>query len=87
MFSRRTSCVKIDNKITEFFLAEKGTRQGNPPGCNLSPMIFNLFINELPSLLLKINSDPILLEGKEVPILMYADDVVLLSKSTPGIEQ
>jgi len=83
MFSRLTSCVKIDNKITEFFLSEKGTRQG----CNLSPMIFNLFINELPSLLLKINSDPILIEGKEVPILMYADDVVLLSKSTQGLNR
>lgn len=83
MYSRLTSCVKIGNKITEFFLSEVGTRQG----CNLSPMIFNLFINELPKLLLQINSDPILLEGKEIPILMYADDVVLLSKSAGGLNR
>ena len=83
MYSRLTSCVKIGDKITEFFLSEVGTRQG----CNLSPMIFNLFINELPKLLLHANTDPILLEGKEVPILMYADDVVILSKSAMGLNR
>ena len=77
MYSRLNSCVKIGDTITELFLLEVGTRQG----CNLSPMIFNLFINELPKLFISANTDPILLEGNEVPILMYADDVVILSKS------
>ena len=83
MYSRLTSCVKIGDKITEFFLSEVRTSQG----CNLSPMIFNSFINELPKLLLHANTDPILLEGKEVPILMNADDVVILSKSAMGLNR
>ena len=40
MYSQLRSCVRIGDRVTEYFVSEVGTRQG----CNLSPMIFNLFI-------------------------------------------
>lgn len=83
MYSQLSSCVRIGDRVTEYFISEVGTRQG----CNLSPMIFNLFINDLPNLLYKANTDPIILEGKVIPILMYADDVVLLSKTSSGLNR
>lgn len=83
MLSQTQSCVRIGNKVTEYFNSEVGTRQG----CNLSPMIFNLFINDLPNLLQKVGSDPPCIEKKNVPILLYADDVVLLSKSEAGLNK
>ena len=83
MYSQLHSCVKVGNQITDYFVSEVGTRQG----CNLSPNIFNLFINDLPKLLSKANTDPVILSDKKIPILMYADDVVLLSQSESGLNR
>ena len=59
-----------------------GTRQG----CNLSPSIFNIYLNDLPTVLGQNNCDPVLLYDKYINILMYADDVVLLSSSKRGFQ-
>ena len=41
---KKTKCgVKINNKITNLFQYEKGVKQGDP----FSPLLFNIFINYL----------------------------------------
>jgi hypothetical protein len=49
-------------------------------GDNLSPSLFKIFVNDLPSYLSN-TSDPVNVNGKDIYCLMYADDIILLSNS------
>ena len=66
-----------------FSLTKKVVRQG----CNLSPILFNIYINELPHLFEKTISDPFVLpNGMTISSLLYADDLVILSRSKSGLQ-
>ena len=45
MYQEVKSQVKVQNVLSETFEVEIGTRQG----CNRSPSLFNIFLNDLPS--------------------------------------
>ena len=49
----------------------------------VSPLLFNLYLNEIPNLLKACNSiEPIILpNGSPLSCLFYADDVILFSSS------
>ena len=68
--------------LSETFEVEIGTRQG----CYLSPSLFNIFLNDLPSQLELSNCDPVLLKDRFLSCLMYADDLVMLSTSSKGLQ-
>ena len=68
----------------EFFNYCKGVRQG----CILSPMLFNLYLNEIPFLLDREGTDPIVLpNGSLLNCLLYADDLVLIFHSAEGLQK
>ena len=83
MYTGNKCGIKIGNQRTDFFIQERGVRQG----CNLSPTLFNIYINELATMLEQSSVPGLMLQDKEVKLLLYADDLVLLSPTAQGLQQ
>ena len=82
MYQQLESCVKIEQNVGSKYPVKVGTRQG----CSLSPTLFNLYINQLPFYLDNIATHPVNLNNQELSVLLYADDIVLLSDSPLGLQ-
>ena len=86
--------IKLSAGLTMPFKTTVGVKQG----CVLSPLIFNLFINDLPDQFDSL-CDPVHLGdpqglcdhqgqcGHQLQALMYADDVVIFSQSAGGLKR
>ena len=85
IYSKTKCSLKLtDSKRTPLFDYCKGDRQG----CILSPMLFNLYLNEIPFLLDRKDTDPITLpNGTHLNCLLYADDLLLISHSAEGLQK
>ena len=84
LYSRSTCAIKLGTNKTDTFSYRRGVRQG----CILSPLLFNLFVNELPLSLNQNGTDPFILpNGSKLNCLLYADDLVILSKSKQGLDK
>ena len=81
MYSKTKCAVKYDNKRSYFFDYNRGVRQG----CILSPLLFNLYLDEFPRLL-ESSRDT---DGHGLPLncLFYADDLILISRSAAGLQK
>ena len=84
MYSHSKCCVKDNYNRSEFFNYDKVVRQG----CIVSPLLFNLYLNELLYILINNAKDPILLpDSSYLNCLLYADDLLLIYNSAEGLQQ
>ena len=83
MYSRLQACIRLPNGISSPFPSLVGLKQG----CNLSPILFNIFINDLIDDLDRQSIDPPKLGNLRVNCLLYADDLVLMAESQTGLQK
>ena len=79
MYEQVTSCIKINNKRSDFVVTNIG--------CPLSPILFNLFLNDLHFELDNKSCKPSKLKENKINILMFADDLVLLSETASCLKK
>ena len=82
MYNDLRSSVRINNVMTDSFSVESGVRQGD----NFAPTLFTLYINDLIPVINELDVRVSIGDSK-ISILLYADDIVLLSDSPYGIQQ
>ena len=80
MYQGSFSRVKCKGVLTEPILIKQGVHQGSV----LSPLLFNIFINDIGDDLL-LDDAPMLHDSK-ISHLLYADDLVLLSTTEIGLQ-
>ena len=78
MYDDNKSSILLNDLSTDWFIVTSGVRQGD----TLSPILFSLFINELAVGVKNLNL------GIDIGgILLYADDIVLMSESEENLQK
>ena len=83
LYSKSECAIKIGNRRTNYFNYSRGVRQG----CVLSPLLFNIYVNNFPFKIAHSQFDPFLLpDGTNLNCLLYADDLVIFSQTQRGLQ-
>ena len=84
MYESLVSCVRVNNELSDVFECPIGVRQG----CVMSPTLFSLFINQIASHINEsgVHGVQLLPNMLELFILLFADDVALISTSPRGLQ-
>lgn len=77
-YSNTCSTIWDGSSMSKSFSVEMGVKQG----CILSPLLFTLYINDLADAL----PGGVEVAGVRVKVLLYADDIVILSDSPSGLQ-
>jgi hypothetical protein len=82
MYSKNQASINLGGYITGWFRIKDGVRQGD----NLAPTLFGIFINSLVKEVNSLNCG-VTYENHQLSILLYADDIVLLSETEDGLQK
>jgi hypothetical protein len=77
------ACIKIsNNEVTETFDINQGVKQG----CILSPLLFNIYMSDLPEIL-DFDLNEVHPKAEHPSCLLWADDIILLAESEEGLRK
>ena len=76
---------KVFLRVADGLLQPITSTIGLKQGCGISPLLFNIFINKLPKIYDQ-SCDPVQLGGKDLSRLLWADDLMIVSKSAGGLQ-
>ena len=74
-------CIRLNGFKTDWFNVDCGLKQG----CSLSPILFNLYVNDLVTQITELGLG-IDIDGEKVAVLLYADDLVILSETEDDLQ-
>ena len=83
MYANSESSVLLENNIGGPFKTYVGVRQG----CPLSPVLFNIFLEQIISDTLLNHHSSISIGSREISNLKFADDIDLISGSKDELQQ
>ena len=86
LYANDSAAVRTSEGISEIFRCLLGVKQG----CPLSPTLFGLYIDGLEKHLLQtagIDAPALSALGELVPLLLYADDLILISTTAKGLQR
>ena len=84
MYSKDCAAVKTGEGLSEPFRCHQGVQQGSP----LSPALFGIFVDALERLMQgNTGCNVPKLSGHPIPLLLYADDLVLISRTASGLQR
>lgn len=82
IYGNTVSCVRVSELCTDWFSTSAEVRQGD----NLSPTLFALFINDLAKEIKELRKG-ITVGEINLSILLYADDIAILSDSKENLQK
>ncbi|MCO5582230.1 hypothetical protein L7F22_036122 [Adiantum nelumboides] len=74
--------VRCPGGLSDTLVSTIGVKQG----CPLSPTLFGLYIDEIVDFILHRGGEGVDISGTTVHILLYADDIVLVSETAVGLQ-
>ena len=82
MYANDLASISIGESITKPFRVNQGVKQG----CILSPLLFNIFLSDLPDALNCGDTRPVQINNSlTMNSLIWADDLLMLSETENGL--
>ena len=81
LYKDTKSSIKLQHMLSDWFPVVAGVKQG----CTLSPLLFNLYVNDLHKAIADTGKG-IMIDDMKISMLMYADDVVLMAESENDLQ-
>ena len=82
LYCDQTAVIRVGDQLTEEVKIQRGVRQG----CVLSPLLFNVYSEEIIKQALGDIDEGILINGKRLNNIRYADDTIIFADSMEGLQ-